>query len=158
MKASAKQWREDNLEQSDTSKKEWANRNRDHVNEQAKEWREQNQEKVIEGGKKRRNKRRARKLKSRHEETISLEERLDMQGGKCANCKRTSGKIKALKISKNRPYKWTMDHIIPLFLGGADANDNIEILCWQCNATKNAKSPEDWELENGRLPLSYGSK
>lgn len=35
----------------------------------------------------------------------------------------------------------TLDHIVPLYSGGADANSNLSVLCFNCNSTKRYKSP-----------------
>lgn len=49
-------------------------------------------------------------------------------GGKCLKCGRAEPLIKL-----------TPDHIIPLSQGGNNSIENIQPLCWGCNATKGAK-------------------
>lgn len=46
---------------------------------------------------------------------------------------------------------YTVDHIIPLALGGNNGPKNLQLLCKHCNSSKNKKHPIDWALENGRL-------
>lgn len=75
----------------------------------------------------------------------SRDEILAMQGGKCASCQR-----------RGKGVDWHLDHIMPIDLGGAHTNDNLQVLCAACNQAKGAKHPGEWELQNGRLPLSYG--
>ena len=90
-------------------------------------------------------KRRAILAQVKTEPKPSLEELLNKQGGKCANCKR-----------KGKYVIWHIDHIIPLNPAngekrGADTIDNIQILCKECNQRKHNKPPEQWAYENGRL-------
>ena len=72
----------------------------------------------------------------------------------CANCKRKKKDITPTKHG----VVWTLEHIVPVYDEGAHAHDNVEVLCYQCNYAKNAKPPEQWELENGRLPLNFGAR
>ena len=72
----------------------------------------------------------------------------------CANCKR---KKKDIPPSKSGVV-WTLEHIIPIYGKGAHAADNTEVLCFNCNSAKRNKPPEQWELENGRLPLNFGAR
>jgi hypothetical protein len=47
---------------------------------------------------------------------------------------------KCLKCGKEEPeVKITPDHVIPLALGGTNTIDNIQPLCWGCNAAKQAR-------------------
>ena len=102
-------------------------------------------------------KRRSLKTNARNGYIPTLEELLVKQNGRCMNCCRTANEIPSIS-SGGRQYKWTIDHIIPLSKGGANAEENTNLLCVQCNSRKRDKDPEQWELENGRLPLNYGSK
>ena len=38
----------------------------------------------------------------------------------------------------------TLDHVVPLALGGADSEDNIQVLCRSCNSSKGARSSMDY--------------
>lgn len=49
-------------------------------------------------------------------------------GNICLKCKKKDGEVKL-----------TMDHVIPLKLGGLNVIENIQPLCFSCNASKGAK-------------------
>ena len=63
-----------------------------------------------------------------------------LQRGMCAGC--------GCNLSKSGQH---IDHIVPLAKGGANTDDNVQLLCPPCNLAKNAKHPIDWAQENGRL-------
>jgi 5-methylcytosine-specific restriction endonuclease McrA len=44
-----------------------------------------------------------------------------------------------------------MDHIIPLALGGANTDDNIQLLRATCNLQKHTKHPIDFMQQRGYL-------
>ena len=71
------------------------------------------------------------------------------QAGRCALCRQK------LPINASEIH---VDHNIPKHKGGPDTVDNLQASCKTCNLRKGAKSPEQWEMENGRLPLKYGTK
>ena len=48
---------------------------------------------------------------------------------------------------------WHLDHIMPLSLGGLHGDSNLQILCCNCNCSKNAQHPNEWQTQHGRLPL-----
>lgn len=54
----------------------------------------------------------------------------DSQGGRCAACG-TTGSISGY-------YGLHLDHITPLARGGANEDDNVQLLCQPCNTTKGA--------------------
>jgi 5-methylcytosine-specific restriction endonuclease McrA len=39
----------------------------------------------------------------------------------------------------------TVDHIVPLFRGGSNWPDNIQLLCRPCNESKGAKTMDEWK-------------
>lgn len=65
-----------------------------------------------------------------------------LQRGMCPVCK------KELSNTKPRSH---MDHIMPLARGGANTDDNIQILCQSCNNQKHAKHPIDFMQSKGFL-------
>lgn len=62
-----------------------------------------------------------------------------LQKGKCACCK------KSVKSGHH------LDHIMPLALGGANEDSNIQILCPSCNCSKGAKHPQEFMQSRGFL-------
>ncbi len=62
-----------------------------------------------------------------------------LQKGKCACCKEPLGN------------NFHMDHIMPLALGGANEDWNIQLLRQTCNNQKRAKHPIDFMQKRGFL-------
>ena len=52
------------------------------------------------------------------------------QDGKCALCK------ESMTLKKGDPHFATVDHIIPLSLGGEDSPKNKQLACYSCNTKK----------------------
>jgi 5-methylcytosine-specific restriction endonuclease McrA len=63
---------------------------------------------------------------------------LVLQKGRCAACR--SGGVEL-----------TLDHIVPLALGGSHTDDNVQLLCRSCNSRKSAKPPEVFMQSMGFL-------
>lgn len=63
----------------------------------------------------------------------------DLQQGKCACCKASLGK------------NFHLDHIMPLALGGENADCNMQLLRQRCNTQKKAKHPVDFMQSRGFL-------
>ena len=64
---------------------------------------------------------------------------LKLQKGKCACC--------GLPLGDN----YHLDHIMPIALGGANTDSNIQLLRQRCNNQKHAKHPVDFMQERGFL-------
>jgi 5-methylcytosine-specific restriction endonuclease McrA len=64
---------------------------------------------------------------------------LAMQGGKCACCGKELGE------------DFHLDHIMPLALGGANEDRNLQLLRAKCNLRKGHKHPVDYMQERGFL-------
>lgn len=54
---------------------------------------------------------------------------LEVQDGKCAKCKRLF----------SDELRYTLDHILPLSMGGGLTRRNVQLLCKSCNSSKNAR-------------------
>lgn len=46
------------------------------------------------------------------------------------------------------------DHKVPVARGGSDAVDNLDYICWQCNAEKAMRTPQEWSYE-GPCPRPF---
>ena len=44
---------------------------------------------------------------------------------------------------------FTVDHIVPLSLGGPNIPDNIQLLCQRCNSSKGRKPDAEWKAARG---------
>lgn len=84
--------------------------------------------------------RRARKRYSGGNLSIGLSERLyKLQRGQCPCCGQPLGG------------SYHMDHIVPLALGGANSDDNIQLLRKECNLSKGSKHPIAFMQSRGFL-------
>lgn len=113
---------------------------RDQVKRSAWEraWRDANPHKISIYKRRDSAKRRAYKAQSVGDYTpADLELQFRSQRGKCWHCgKKLKGK------------HWHADHLTPLSRGGSNAPENIVVSCPNCNLSKGAKLPQEW---NGRL-------
>lgn len=64
---------------------------------------------------------------------------LERQRGRCASCR--------ISIKK----RWTVDHVMPVALGGTNDVSNLQLLCRSCNSRKGKTHPDDWARKVGRL-------
>ncbi len=62
-----------------------------------------------------------------------------LQRGKCAVCRRSLGT------------RAELDHVMPLALGGAHDDSNLQLTCHACNRSKGAKHPADFMRSRGFL-------
>jgi 5-methylcytosine-specific restriction endonuclease McrA len=61
----------------------------------------------------------------------------ERDGYKCRHCGRVT-------------VEFEVDHIVPLYAGGPESDDNRQLLCVYCHRVKSDK--EERERDNGRLP------
>lgn len=105
------------------------------------EWRKANPERMRQLRKTENARRRARingaEGKFTRAEWVALKERY---GNKCLACGKTEAEVKI-----------TPDHVIPLALGGRNSIDNIQPLCWSCNAAKQDRVA-DYRGNDNQLP------
>ena len=64
---------------------------------------------------------------------------LQLQRGKCVVCQVALGAARHV------------DHILPIALGGANVDDNVQLLCPPCNQSKGAKHPVEFMQSRGAL-------
>jgi 5-methylcytosine-specific restriction endonuclease McrA len=109
--------------------------------ESMRRWRAANPEKERAINRLKSSMRRAMQRNASGKVSIDIADRLmTLQQGKCTVCRcdlRLSG--------------YHLDHRIPLALGGAHEDRNIELLCPTCNTSKQAKHPVDFMQSRGFL-------
>ena len=132
-----KAWRDANKEKSESKSREWKQKNRDKVARYERTWRERNPDSV----RVKTHNRRAKKRENGGRLSIGLSELLfKAQKGKCAcGCRRPLGD------------DYHMDHIVPIALGGANSDENIQLLRAGCNLEKGAQHPVDFMQKRGFL-------
>lgn len=78
------------------------------------------------------NRARPRRIKPTDKRAILLTK----QGGKCAHC----NKVLQIKNPRSMSNYGTYDHILPKSLGGTNNIENLQLLCFECNQKKAAKT------------------
>lgn len=118
-----KEWYENNRDAILATQREKAWYKTEKGKETTKKWREQNKERIMVSN---RNRKSALKNASGKVTVLEWEEIKDKYGNKCLRCGRSEVKL-------------TMDHVIPIAVGGSNTADNIQPLCGSCNSKKNTK-------------------
>jgi 5-methylcytosine-specific restriction endonuclease McrA len=86
---------------------------------------------------------RVRKISARHPRDISVAVRarvMERDDFKCRRCGWSAPEVKLV-----------LDHIIPVARGGTCEEDNLHVLCWDCNAGKGARMPHAHDFRGPRL-------
>lgn len=154
-KASGAKWRTENPEKAKEATAKWHAANPAKVRKAKDKWNAANPEKLKtaraaweaanpEVKRIRHQNRRARKLGNDCKSSSGLSKGLfsrliKLQRGKCACC--------GLPLGDD----YHLDHIMPLKLGGINADANMQLLRAKCNLQKNAKHPIDFMQSKGFL-------
>ena len=110
-------------------------RNKERINARGSAYKKQNPEAVRRDYQNRR----ARIVGATGQLSADIESRLlRLQRGCCANCK--------AKLIRHE-----LDHVVALSNGGANSDENMQLLCPICNRRKHAKDPIAFAQEQGRL-------
>lgn len=76
----------------------------------------------------------------------------EAQGWRCCYCGRR------MSDTCRRPHSATLEHVVPLCLGGEDHPDNLAVACKRCNDLRGARpvliGDELWGLPGGPVPVS----
>lgn len=67
----------------------------------------------------------------------------EAQQGKCPVCKS--------KLILDGAKKCHIDHVVPLSAGGTNTDENVQLLCFECNVSKGAKHSVDFMQSRGFL-------
>ena len=136
------EWQKRNWDKVLAAKRRWAAANP----ESAKAWREANPDKILKSQRaaRERNPERMRAKSRRSYEARKLKRLaiLAENGGFCVYCE-GRGRVPGNKAT-------TIDHIVPLVLGGTNKTDNLCGACKSCNSSKGARTFETWKAS-----LSY---
>lgn len=133
------------------SSRKWYSLNREKANDESRGWRAKNLDKAkesnanwyaanLEYSKVKSHNRRVIGRDSGQKLSKGLASKLfKLQQGKCPCCKQPLGN------------DFHMDHKVPLALGGANVDSNIQLLRQRCNMQKHAKDPVDFMQSRGFL-------
>jgi 5-methylcytosine-specific restriction endonuclease McrA len=150
-RASIAAWRSSNLEMDKAQKAAWYSANHEKVKANSVAWRAVNHERKkttdaawsaanLDVRRERQQNRRARKRANGGKLSAGLTEKLfRLQRGKCACCGKPLGD------------DYHLDHRMPLALGGANDDSNMQLLTAKCNLQKQAKHPIDFMQSRGFL-------
>jgi 5-methylcytosine-specific restriction endonuclease McrA len=142
----AREYRKNNKDKIRRNQRKWEMANPDRVREAtrkyaeadpqrrrdiAKRWRENNWDKKLADQRKRR----GMKYKKSHA-PYDFKAICAQFGNRCLACGRSDVKL-------------TVDHVLPISRGGADAPDNVQPLCQSCNSSKGVKTT-DYRSKDGR--------
>lgn len=105
------------------------------VSESLKRWRAANKDKCRIHNNNRRARARGGVLS-----TGIVDDLMEKQRGKCACCR-----------TDLRKAGHHIDHIMPLAKGGTNTDDNVQLLCPECNLSKHARHPVDFMQQRGFL-------
>jgi len=148
-KISKKKWREKNKEKLTISSREWQRNNKEKVRKRNKKWKTNNREKVNKAARnwRKNNPEKQKEIQKRWSKNNPEKTRIKNQKrrAKIANSYGTYTINEWKQLCKLYDYrclacgkktKLTVDHVIPLDLGGANTIDNIQPLCKSCNSKK----------------------
>lgn len=118
----SRRWYDANREKARENGRRWYRANRKQHREACHRWEKANPEKTLEAV----HRRRARTIGNGGSYTVAeWREVVRQQGGRCLAC--------------GKKTKLTVDHVLPIALGGSNDISNIQGLCRSCNAVKNAR-------------------
>jgi len=132
-KARVRMWEEENRERLNARRRRWAAKNRAAVRDYHAAWVASNLERAREIGRMSENRRRAKRaqvvsdLTDEQWQTI-----LDAAAGRCAYC--------------GKRCNLTMDHVVPISLGGGHTASNVVAACSSCNTSKGAGPVRPYQL------------
>jgi 5-methylcytosine-specific restriction endonuclease McrA len=132
----SREYHEANAAQRRASGLVWRLENKDKISEKDRKWRTENPDKHAA---KERNRRSRKRLAEGLHTADDVKGLHDQQKGKCACC--------GVKLGN----RYHVDHIVPLFRGGTNWPNNLQLLCAPCNLSKGAKDPIEFMQSRGRL-------
>lgn len=138
-----KQWREyvaNNREHVSEKKKEWAEENRDRTLASEHKYRIKNRARIIERAELRR---KIIEASERHFTEDDIVRKAAYSDGCCFYCNAP------MTIGTREKTDRSIDHIVPLALGGDNSSDNVALCCISCNSSKRHRLlHEEWTPES----------
>lgn len=131
-----KAWRDANPEKMQAMRDAWVAANPEKARRLGAEWRKKHPEAVTRHN----HNRRAMKIASGGRLSTDIIKRLHLsQKGKCPCCHEPLGE------------NYHLDHIMPLYMGGSNSDENVQLLRAECNLQKSTKHPVDFMRSRGFL-------
>lgn len=112
----------------------------------SKRWRKRKQRKLY--GRSTEHRKRARRYGVAYE-PIKRNEVFERDGYRCGLC----GELTDTNAQVPDPRAPTLDHILPMSMGGGHLYDNVQCACFECNWKKGATAPQD--VSSSTLPLEF---
>lgn len=131
-----REWHIKNPDKSKSNRIAWKAENKSRIRERERQWRIENPEEAKRRDQNRRALKKANGGKLSKDIVNTL---MKLQKGLCACCGKPLGN------------KYHLDHIMPLALGGANTDDNVQLLLPQCNWSKGGKHPIEYMRAKGKL-------
>lgn len=131
----SKRWRDANPEKAKAAQKKYNEANPEKLKEFNRRWASANPDAT-----RLKNHTRRSRIRNSHERLSKgvVARLFGLQKGICPCCRADLG-------------KYHIDHIMPLALGGSNADTNIQLLCAKCNLQKHSKHPIDFMQSKGFL-------
>lgn len=149
----AKEWHWKNRARANAASKKWYAENKEVAKARTLKWRAENKERArLNDARKRANKS-PEYLSKRRVDEQNRRARLKSSGGVLSKnlpqilYEKQKGKCVYCHISLKDGFD--MDHIMPIFLGGKNVDENIQLLCGTCNRSKHSKHPVDYANQIG---------
>jgi 5-methylcytosine-specific restriction endonuclease McrA len=136
-KANVTTWQSQNAEKVIEYKTRHAEANREQINDRSREYRKNNPEKRLVWEQTRRSRKAACGGRL---STDIVPKLMELQRCKCAACRAD------LTVTGKH-----LDHMVALSAGGTNTDDNVQLLCPDCNVRKGAKHPVDFMQQRGYL-------
>jgi 5-methylcytosine-specific restriction endonuclease McrA len=132
-----REWVSANPERAQENGRRWAKDNPDKIRESRRRWKASNQDKVSAAV----SRRRAAKQNALVDADISILGLRKRDGDQCAYC---DNSLIFGKTNGYEPLKATIDHVLPLSLGGEHSWDNVVLACSACNSSKGNRLLSEW--------------